>query len=45
MTRAPDPELWRSRPGSVGDRERERASTAIGDPYQLHLRAYGGGIP
>lgn len=38
------PDRWRSRPGRMGERERDRAAAAVSDLFQAHLRQFGGGI-
>lgn len=40
-----DPERWRSRPGTIGELERERALSAIVDFDQTGLRQFDGGLP
>lgn len=35
---------WRSRPGEVGDRERDRALSSLSDLLQTHLQEFGGGL-
>lgn len=38
-------EDWRSRPGRMGERERERAVDALFDLMQTGFREMGGGLP